>query len=221
MLVRLFDLRDEVITFLEQQKQNELSMAFKKYCTQVILAYLSDIFDSLNSFNLKLQCGDSYIVTHRDEMYIEKLQLWRRRISAHPCNYSNFPKVESILEETRFKDIYERSSLKIQISNHLESPIEEFQKYFPNAYDSIFRMSIDPFHVNIDSLPESLQEDALRLYLPFSSTYLCEKSFSTFVSIKTKYRNKLNGTSDLLGSLIKTEPRIGILVKKMQAHSSH
>lgn len=260
MLARLFELRDEVITFLEHQKQNELSVAFKKPCAQVMLAYLSDIFDSLNSLNLKLQGGDSNIVTHRDAIkkYIEKLQLWRRKISANPCSYSNFPKVESISEETRFKDIYEGSSLKIQISNHLESLIEEFQKYFPNTCDdSIYRMSTDPFHGNIDSLPESLQEDALeikhdssakynfdimdkpsfwlkyfkvypsvsrealRLYLPFSSTYLCEKAFSTLVAIKTKYRNKLDVASDLRCALTKTQPRIGILVRKMQAHPSH
>ncbi|XP_072399499.1 protein FAM200B-like [Diabrotica undecimpunctata] len=166
MLGRLFDLRDEVICFLEQQKQNELSVAFKKHCTQVILAYLSDILDSLNSLNLKLQDEDSNIVTHRDaiKMYIEKLQLWSHKISENPYNYSSFSKVESISEETRFKDIYEGLSLKIQISNHLESLIEEFHKYFPNTCDdSIFRMSIDPFHVNIDSIPESLQEDALQI----------------------------------------------------------
>ncbi|XP_072395218.1 protein FAM200A-like [Diabrotica undecimpunctata] len=219
-----------------------------------LLAYLSDIFDSLNSLNLKLQGGNSNIVTHRDaiKMYIEKLQLCRHKISGNPCNYSSFTKIESISEETRFKDIYEGSSLKIQISNYLESLIEEFQKYFPNTCDdSIFRMSIDSFHVNIDSLPESLQEDAfqikhdssakynfdiidkpsfwlkyfkvypsvsreaLRLYLRFSSTYLCEKAFSTLVVIKTKYRNKLDAASDLRCELTKTQPRIGILVKKM------
>ncbi|XP_046665663.1 SCAN domain-containing protein 3-like [Homalodisca vitripennis] len=78
MLGRLFELRDEVITFLAQQKQNELSAEFKKPWNQVILAYLSDFFDTLNNLNLRLQGADSNIVTHRDaiKMYVEKLQLW-------------------------------------------------------------------------------------------------------------------------------------------------
>lgn len=260
MLARLFELRDEVITFLEYQKQNELSVDFKKPSAQVMLAYLSDFFDSLNSLNLKLQGGDSNIVTHRDaiKMYIEKLQLWRRKISANPCSYSNFTKVVSISEETRFKEVFEGSHLISQISNHLENLTEEFRKYFPNTCDeNIYRLSTDPFNANIDSLPEALQEEgleikndssakydfdkmdkssfwikylkvypsvsqeALRLYLPFSSTYLCEKAFSTLVAIKTKYRNKLDVASDLRCALTKTQPRIGILVKKMQAHPSH
>ena len=37
MLGRLFELRDEVITFLAQQKQNELSAELKKPSNQVIL----------------------------------------------------------------------------------------------------------------------------------------------------------------------------------------
>ncbi|XP_072380843.1 uncharacterized protein [Diabrotica undecimpunctata] len=101
-------------------------------------------------------------------MYIEKWQLWRRKISANLYNYSSFPKAESISEETRFKDLLS----KYQISNLLESLIEEFQKYFPNTCDdSIFRMSIDTFHVNIDSLPESLQEDALQIKHDSSAKY--------------------------------------------------
>uniref|UniRef100_A0A6P7H7I7 Protein FAM200A-like n=1 Tax=Diabrotica virgifera virgifera TaxID=50390 RepID=A0A6P7H7I7_DIAVI len=139
--------------------------------------------------------------------------------------------------------------LKIQISNHLESIIEEFQKYFPNICDNF--MSTDPFHVNIDSLPESLQEDALQInpndflhdssakyfvimdkpsfWLKYFKVYLSVSRealhlylpFSTLLAIKTKYRNKLDVASDLCCALTKTQPRIGILVNKMQAHPSH
>lgn len=92
MLARLFELRDEVILFLEKQKQNELCTKFSKTCVEIFLAYLSDIFDSLNHLNLKLQGGDSNIILHRDAItaYVEKLQLWNRKILAEPCNYSCF-----------------------------------------------------------------------------------------------------------------------------------
>lgn len=66
MLTRLFEVRNEVIQFLDIQKQTELFVEFKKPWVQVIFAYLSDIFDSLNTLNLKLQGGDSNIIYHRD-----------------------------------------------------------------------------------------------------------------------------------------------------------
>lgn len=118
-------------------------------------------------------------------------------------------------------------------------------------------MTTDPFHVDIDKLPEILQEqdleiknnsaakydfekmdkslfwvkylkvypniadESLKLLLPFSSTYLCERAFSAGVAIKTKYRNKLDMASDLRCALSSIQPRIENLVKNMQAHPSH
>ena len=38
---------------------------------------------------------------------------------------------------------------------------------------------------------------ALRLLLPFESTYFCEKGFSTLLNIKSKARNKLEAERDI------------------------
>ncbi|CAG5052364.1 unnamed protein product [Parnassius apollo] len=258
MLTRLFELRDEVIQFLDIQKQTELFVEFKTPWVQVIFAYLSDIFDSLNTLNLKLQGGDSNIIHHRDAItaYTEKLQLWKRKILAF--NYSCFPKLLAITEEACFKEILDVIDTKNQISNHLQHLTDEFKRYFPDSCNNImYRLATDPFHVDIDMLPDTLQEQALeikndtaaqydfekmdkalfwikylqdypstaeqalKLFLPFSSTYLCEKAFSAVVAIKTKYRSKLDIASDLRCALSSTEPRIGNLVKTMQAHPSH
>lgn len=178
MLDRLFDLRDEVITFLENLKQNELSMEFKKPSTQVSLAYLSNFFDSLNSLNLKLQGGESNIVIHRDaiKMYIEKLQLWKRKISANTCSYSNFAKIMSISDEPQVKEVFEGSQMKSLMLNHLENLTEEFKKYFPDICDEgIYRLSTDPFNINIDSLPEALQEEGLEIKHDSSAKYDFDK----------------------------------------------
>ncbi|XP_039764267.1 zinc finger BED domain-containing protein 5-like [Pararge aegeria] len=230
----------------------------QKPWVQVVFAYLSDVFDSMNSLNLKLQGGDSNIIYHRDAItaYIEKLQLWKRKILA--CNYSCFPKLFLIIEEVRFKEVLDETDTTNKISNHLQQLTEEFQRYFPNSCDNnIYRLATDPLHVDIDALPDmfqeqaleikndsaakydfekmdkalfwvkylkvypSIAEEALKLFLPFSSTYLCEKAFSTVVVIKTKYRSKLDIASDLRCALSSIEPRIGKLVKNMQAHPSH
>ncbi|CAB3220086.1 unnamed protein product [Arctia plantaginis] len=234
MLTRLFELRDEVIQFLDIQKQTELFVEFKKPWVQVIFAYLSDIFDSLNTLNLKLQGGDSNIIYHRDAItaYTEKLQLWKRKILA--SNYSCFPKLFAITEEACFKEILDVIDTKNQISNHLQHLTDEFKRYFPDSCNNImYRLATDPFHVDKDMLPDTLQEQALEIkndsaaqydfekmdkalfwvkylkvypstaeqalnfFLPFSSTYLCEKAFSAVVAIKTKYRSKLDIASDL------------------------
>lgn len=260
MLARLFELRDEVILFLEKQEQDELCTKFREPGVQIFLAYLSDIFDSLNYLNLKLQGGDANIIFHRDAItaYVQKLQLWSRKILAEPCSYSCFSKLCTISEEMRFKEAFEDTDIKTKISNHLQHLIDEFKRYFPNSCeDNIYRLATDPFHIDVDSLPENLQEQALeikndsaakydfekiaktlfwvkylkvypdvseqalRLYLPFSSTYLCEKAFSAVVAIKTKYRSKLDIASDLRCAVCSIPPRIGNLVKNMQAHPSH
>nr|XP_049693356.1 protein ZBED8-like [Helicoverpa armigera] len=140
MLGRLFELRDEIIQFLEIHKQTELVVEFKKPGVRVIFAYLSDIFDSfihLNTLNLKLQDGDSNIIYHRDAItaYAEKLQLWRRKISA--SNYFCFPKLFVITEEACVKDILDETNLKNKISNHLQQLTDEFKRYFPDSCDNI------------------------------------------------------------------------------------
>lgn len=258
MLARLYELRNEVIQFLDNQKQSELLVQFKKPWVQLVLAYLSDIFDLLNSLNLKLQGGDANIIYHRDAItaFTEKLQLWKRKISAG--NYSCFPKLSEITEEEGFMEVFDETNTKAEISKHLQHLTDEFKRYFPNSCDdNIYRLTTDPFHVDIDKLPEILQEQALeikndlaakydfekmdnslfwvkylkvypniadeslKLLLPFSSTYLCERAFSAVVAIKTKYRNKLDMASDLRCALSSIQPRIEKLVKNMQAHPSH
>uniref|UniRef100_A0A8D8L931 Uncharacterized protein n=1 Tax=Cacopsylla melanoneura TaxID=428564 RepID=A0A8D8L931_9HEMI len=101
-----------------------------------MLAYLSDIFDTLNNLNLKLQGGDSNIVKHRDaiNMHIEKLRLWNRNISANPCNYSKFQKVSSLLDQEGFEEV-EEADFHNQISN------------FNTMDENIYRLSTDPYNV--------------------------------------------------------------------------
>ena len=49
---------------------------------------------------------------------------------------------------------------------------------------------------------------AIRILLPFPSTYLCEYGFSTLVLIKTKHRNQLSVEDDVRCAISKTEPDI-------------
>ena len=62
---------------------------------------------------------------------------------------------------------------------------------------------------------------AMRILLPFSATYMCERRFSALVSVKTRARNKLDCEADIPCALSSTKPRIKLQVSKKQLHSSY
>lgn len=72
----------------------------------------------------------------------------------------------------------------------------------------------------IDSFP-NIAELALRVLLPFVSTYLCESGFSAMLQIKTKHRNRLDIEDDMRCALSTTAPRIKKLSENVQAQVSH
>ncbi|KAF2356745.1 Ribonuclease H-like domain [Trinorchestia longiramus] len=70
-----------------------------------------------------------------------------------------------------------------------------------------------------DSL--TLSKRALKLLVSFSTTYLCEKGFSTVLGIKTKKMTRLNVANDARLALSTTKPRIPQLASNMQLQPSH
>ena len=66
-----------------------------------------------------------------------------------------------------------------------------------------------------------LTSRAIRLLLPFTSTYLCETGFSSLIYLKNKYRNRLSIADDLRLRLTNLEPDITSLVASKQAQGSH
>ena len=100
---------------------------------------------------------------------------------------------------------------------------EEFVEMKCNsvAKDDFEAMSLTDFWTKYVHIYKSVGSVALRTFLPFSSTYLCESGFSALVNIKTKHRNKLNCEADLRCVLSATKPRIKLLVSQKQLHPSH
>lgn len=65
---------------------------------------------------------------------------------------------------------------------------------------------------------------ALKIVMPFSSSYLRESAFSSLLGIKTKKRNRICDVEDLLRlKLTKIQPNIGKIIKldHKQNHPSH
>jgi hypothetical protein len=60
-----------------------------------------------------------------------------------------------------------------------------------------------------------LSSKALKVLIPFPTTYLCEKAFSALVYVKNKFRNRLeNVESELRLKLSNIEPNIEKLCQK-------
>ncbi|XP_050058667.1 zinc finger BED domain-containing protein 5-like [Aphis gossypii] len=58
-----------------------------------------------------------------------------------------------------------------------------------------------------DEYPQ-LSQKAVLVLLPFATTYMCETGFSTYVSTKTKYRNRLDAEPNMLLQLSSIKPNI-------------
>lgn len=78
---------------------------------------------------------------------------------------------QSILSLTNEEELIELSS---DVSLH-----ENFKSY----------KNISKFWISIQSKYPSLAEKALKVLIPFLTTYLCEHGFSTMTAVKSKTRN--------------------------------
>jgi zinc finger BED domain-containing protein 5/7/8/9 len=67
----------------------------------------------------------------------------------------------------------------------------------------------------------NLATRAITVLIPFATTYLCERGFSTLTNMKTKYRNKLHVEADLRLALSKISPNFQHLCARKQAQVSH
>ncbi|XP_068204577.1 zinc finger BED domain-containing protein 5-like [Palaemon carinicauda] len=157
MLGRLYELREEVALFLKIE-QNEYLATFNSEEVGLSLAYPTDIFEALNVLNRQLQGKNTTMIAHSDAIrtFIGKLQLWKRRIQ----NTSSFPRLNEILNKKSFRD-----SLKTKIEDHLQGLENEFQRYFPNIGERsfVFYLARNPFSLEVDDIPEDLQEQFLEL----------------------------------------------------------
>lgn len=247
---RLFVLRDEVFTFFKD-KSHEYQEFFEDSEFLLCMAYLSDIFTALNSFNLSLQGPEANIIdfTSKLQAFVRKIELWRSNVEKE--QYGMFENVMT-LEQKPNHDFGQ------QVSEHLLLLKNEIEKYFHEAHLPSFVRN--PFRANpsdlpigtgeqeeiielqsdegakdifeMDSLPsfwlkmknsyKRLSAIAIPILLVFPSTWECEQGFSTFLTIKSKTRNRLSEPKHAYRCAVSTVlPRISKLVEEKQLHPSH
>ncbi|KRZ14060.1 Protein ZBED8 [Trichinella zimbabwensis] len=160
MLGRIYELREAVAEFLEQRGRRTMCRAFKSEHFQFSLAYLADIFEALNSLNLKLQGANANVMAHYDivQSFIAKISLWLKQVERG--NLTWFSRLNEL-----FSDKCLCEDLKRKIKGHLRGLQDEFFHYFPDVepQNLIYKLVRNPFLVNVEDLPHDLQEEAIEL----------------------------------------------------------
>jgi hypothetical protein len=82
--------------------------------------------------------------------------------------------------------------------------------------------NIGQFWIKVQNEYTRLEEEVLKVLIPFSTTYLCENRFSTMRTIRSKTRNRLEFSSAMIISLTKSITlRIDELISYQQQQPSH
>ena len=83
-------------------------------------------------------------------------------------------------------------------------------------------VALDTFWVSLKCEYSVVSSTAIAILLPFSTTYLCELSFSSLTYIKNKYRERLRAVDQELRVCLSSFPaRIERLCQSSQAQVSH
>ncbi|XP_022823722.1 SCAN domain-containing protein 3-like [Spodoptera litura] len=108
-----------------------------------------------------------------------------------------------------------------EVTEEIQEELIELQND-RNCKDAFESNSLESFWCKKALSYTKLREIALRYFIVFSTTYLCEQGFSALIVLKNKTRNRLKVSDDLRVALSNNiSPRIAELVKKMQAQKSH
>ncbi|CAK1588691.1 unnamed protein product [Parnassius mnemosyne] len=109
---------------------------------------------------------------------------------------STSPSTLSTWEEEQLIELSCDSSLKLQYD---KNKLHEFWSSVSHEYRAI-------------------SYTALRVLLPFATSYLCETGFSAVAVIKNRYRSKINVEKEMRVAI---DPRFEELCSETQAHPSH
>uniref|UniRef100_K7F206 Uncharacterized protein n=1 Tax=Pelodiscus sinensis TaxID=13735 RepID=K7F206_PELSI len=218
ILKRLFEMKDEVLLFLEPTPSiGKFKDRFHEFDWFTMVAYLCDIFCLLSELSLNLQ-GTKINIFKVDEK--EKLCLWAQRVNKRnfksfctstelqeKCDFCSNPRT-SILNEY-FPPI-DASKMWIKNPFTVDTENEEILQLSASEVDSLIELSCDSaLKENFDKLSlidfwlscrneySHSSEKAVKFLMPFVTTYKCETSFSSLVFFKNKYRNRLNVEPDL------------------------
>ena len=247
VLNRFVHMKTEVISFIESE--NVTFDFLKDGAWWLKVSFLSDLFDKFNAVNLSLQgaCENFISLTGKLKSFQEKLVVWKRNVKNNI--FKSFPTVDENPLKAEIKKMVEDTLERISASFDKYFPnldvsgmewvlnpfIERETKLEPETEENLIELRNDIIFKNLFAEKELsefwiclnrqyplLTREALKLLLPFGSSYLCEQGFSTLTEMKSKKRERLQIVDEEMRvSLSTTEPRLSLICSRKEAHVSH
>uniref|UniRef100_A0AAY5KZP9 HAT C-terminal dimerisation domain-containing protein n=1 Tax=Esox lucius TaxID=8010 RepID=A0AAY5KZP9_ESOLU len=206
VLQRLYELREKVKCFLTEIK-SDLAKHLDDTMWLASLSYLVDIFDRLNGLNLSLQGRETHIQT---EGTASHKNLTSAMAASVKGNCDMFPSLADFITDAgtshNFSSLFQ-SLIELKSDSRLK-------ELFTSCPLSLFWAAL------MQEYPQ-LCDFALKILLPFVSTYLYEAGFSKMTALKTKYCNRAQIEDDLRLCLSDIAPRIEDFCKAKQTQVSH
>lgn len=163
VLTRLFQLREELLVFLDET----FILRHRMYDWDWLcrLAYLADVFGHLNNLNLSLQ-GKLVSVFHVQDKVsamIAKLRLWHRRL-----NCGEFDAFPSLHELVINSELNLNTTVLESMKQHVDGLQQGLRQYFPEQ-DGSFEWIRNPFNVSVQTMPNNLSNSEEEQLLELAS----------------------------------------------------
>lgn len=249
VLARVCHLKMEIISFLETEK-NDLQFDFRSDLWWLKVAFLSDLFEKLNFLNKSLQGPNENVITTTGKLksFGNKLVLWKNKLIAE--SFEPFPLTDKFDNKNEIIGDAKLTLSNLQTSMEKYFPSLDVEKFgwvlnpFGNLVATEFQTSEEEqlidlredllrktsfgqvetseFWISLRSQYPDLCLKALKVLLPFATSYLCELGFSALAEIKSKKRERLLMIDEEMRVCLSTiEPRIEKICSEKQCHSSH
>uniref|UniRef100_UPI00358E9D27 SCAN domain-containing protein 3-like n=1 Tax=Myxine glutinosa TaxID=7769 RepID=UPI00358E9D27 len=225
-LARLYELRDQVLAFLEGKTNKQAKSVFVMY--DKIAAFKSkldlwkrrvqtnDEFDMFENLDDLLSKSVEERVDIKD-VIVEHLVNLRKRFDEY------FP-VDPRVEKKWIRDPY---LVDVQqccnLSNRLKEDLIDIVS--DGTLKTLFRKdTLVKFWLTVSHEYPEIAHLAVKFLMPFTTTWMCEAGFSTVTYLKSKFRNKLETVALCANMRIALSPlqsRIDDLVANMQRQPSH
>ena len=250
VLKRVCQLKAEICSFLDAQKK-DFGFSVHDELWWLRVQFIADLFEKVNVLNSSLQGPSENTITATSTLisFDEKLSLWKRKVSEE--NVDAFPTVnKSSLKKRIIPEILNTlSDLQFSLQNYFPEfsvkdygwvinpfgknndttnlSTEEEEQLIELQNNCFYRSSfseenLHDFWLSIVKTYPLLRIKAIKILLPFASSWLCEFGFSALIEIKSKKRQRLLAIDDEMRvCLTSLEPRFELICSKKQAQPSH
>ena len=250
VLKRVCQLKAEICSFLDAQKK-DFGFSVHDELWWLRVQFIADLFEKVNVLNSSLQGPSENTITATSTLisFDEKLSLWKRKVSEE--NVDAFPTVnKSSLKKRIIPEILNTlSDLQFSLRNYFPEfsvkdygwvinpfgknndttnlSTEEEEQLIELQNNCFYRSSfseenLHDFWLSIVKTYPLLRIKAIKILLPFASSWLCEFGFSALTEIKSKKRQRLLAIDDEMRvCLTSLEPRFELICSKKQAQPSH